>query len=127
MSIAPTVSVPGRTILSQQDGDSNELTLLITRSLNSGQIRLRDNQTLILSGVIQDTDRETVQKVPFLGDLPLIGQLFRRTTTENTRNEVIIIVTPRILDDSDRSQYGYTYQPGTEVQKVLNNNNTPFR
>jgi len=127
MSVAPVVSVPGRSIQVNQGSGFNEVTLLISRSLNSGQVRLRDNQTLILSGVIQDTDRETVQKVPFLGDLPLIGQLFRRTTTENTRNEVIIIVTPRILDDSDRSQYGYTYQPGTEVQKVLNNNNTPFR
>ena len=127
MSVAPVVSVPGRSIQVNQGAGFNEVTLLVSRSLNSGQVRLRDNQTLILSGVIQDTDRETVQKVPFLGDLPLIGQLFRRTTTENTRNEVIIIVTPRILDDSDRSQYGYTYQPGTEVQKILDNNNTPFR
>jgi type IV pilus assembly protein PilQ len=127
MSVAPTVSVPGQTIQVNQGAGFNPVTLLITRALTSGQIRLRDNQTLILSGVIQDTDVESVQKVPFLGDLPLIGQLFRRTTTENTRREVIIIVTPRIIDDSERSQFGYTYQPGPEVQKLIDNNNTPFR
>jgi type IV pilus assembly protein PilQ len=57
-----------------------------------------------------------------LGDLPIIGALFRQETNENTRNEVIIIVTPRIIDDSQNANWGYTYQPGAEVQKVLDSN-----
>jgi type IV pilus assembly protein PilQ len=119
MAISPSVSAPSSTTALS---DGNLITLLSRRTLNSGQIRLRDNQTLILSGVIQDTDRETTSKVPFLGDLPIIGSLFRSTNTSKTRNEVVIVVTPRILDDSDQSQFGYTYQAGPEVQKVLDSN-----
>jgi type IV pilus assembly protein PilQ len=96
--------------------------LISKRTLNSGQIRIRDGQTLVLSGIIRDTDRQTLTKVPFLGDLPIIGALFRQEQNQNIRNEVIIIVTPRIIDDSQNANWGYTYQPGPEVQKVLDSN-----
>ncbi len=122
MSISPSVSSIANIV---QLGNGDFASLLSRRSLTSGQIRLRDNQTLIMSGVIQDFDREFASKVPFLGDLPIIGALFRSQRTEKTRNEVVIVVTPRIIDDSDRSQFGYTYQPGAEVQKILNNNRVP--
>ena len=79
-------------------------------------------QSLVLSGVIQDSDRESVSKVPILGDLPIIGALFRSTQSINSRAEVIIIVTPRIIDDSQNANWGYTYQPGAETQKVLDSN-----
>ncbi len=96
--------------------------LISKRTLNSGQIRIRDGQTLVLSGVIRDSDRQTLVKVPILGDLPIIGALFRQETNENVRNEVIIIVTPRIIDDSQDATWGYTYQPSPETQKVLDSN-----
>jgi type IV pilus assembly protein PilQ len=127
MSVSPIVSAPTRTEVIQQTGGTNRVVFVSERSLNSGSIRMRDGQTLILSGVIQDSDRETVSKVPFFGDLPIIGALFRSTTTSNTRNEVIIIVTPRIINDTDTANWGYTYQPGPEAQKVLDSNRTPFQ
>lgn len=128
MSLSPTVSAVGQTIqVNQGAGGPNTVALLNTRTLNSGLIRLRDGQTLILSGVIQDADRESVSKVPFLADLPIVGSLFRTTSTQNTRNEVIIVVTPQIMDDSERANWGYAYQPGPEVQRVLDKNNVPFR
>jgi type IV pilus assembly protein PilQ len=119
MSISPKVSAPIQTITNP---DGSQQALLSERTLNSGRIRLRDGQTLILSGVIQDTDKETITKVPFFGDLPIIGALFRGSNSQNTRSEVIIIVTPRIMDDSQNSNFGYTYQPGAQVQKVLDSN-----
>ena len=119
MSLSPSVSSVAQTITNP---DGSQQALLSERTLNSGKIRLRDGQTLILSGVIQDTDRETITKVPFLGDLPIIGALFRGSNSQNTRSEVIIIVTPRIIDDSQNSNFGYSYQPSAEVQKVLDSN-----
>ncbi len=127
MALSPRVS----TIAGQRnvvtDNFSGPIDLLAQRVLNSGQVRLRDGQTLVLTGVIQDADREAVAKVPFFGDLPIIGALFRSTSTVKERSEVIILVTPQIMDDSDRAGFGYTYQPGPEVQKVLDNNRVPFR
>ncbi|MDX1977012.1 MAG: type II and III secretion system protein [Pseudanabaenaceae cyanobacterium bins.68] len=127
MSVAPVVGIPGAPIAITTNSFSGSITPLTQRRVTSGQIRMRDGQTLILTGVIQDSDREVVTKVPFLGDLPIIGSLFRSTGSQNTRSETIIIVTPKIQDDSDTSNWGYTYQPSPEAQKILDNNRVPFR
>jgi type IV pilus assembly protein PilQ len=116
LSVSPTVS----SVVDVVQGTT--VALLSRRTLNSGRIRLRDAQTLILSGVIQDSERETVQKIPLLGDIPLLGALFRRSISTNNRSEVVIIVTPRIIDDSQDANWGYTYQPGPETQKVMDSN-----
>ncbi|MFN9061461.1 MAG: type II secretion system protein GspD, partial [Pseudanabaena sp.] len=122
LSVSPRISVPlERGALNSTAGD-NFIIPISERVLNSGRIRLRDAQTLVLSGVIRDSDSEAVQKIPLLGDIPIIGALFRTTTTTNRRSEVIIIVTPRIIDDSQDANWGYTYQPGPEAQKVLDSN-----
>jgi type IV pilus assembly protein PilQ len=115
LSVAPTVSAPNGSVATT-DGD---ITLLSKRSLQSGAIRLRDGQTLILSGIIQDSDRVSVSKIPVLGDIPLLGSLFRKTNKSNQRNEVIVLLTPQIMDDSERSSYGYNYNPSPEVRGVL--------
>jgi type IV pilus assembly protein PilQ len=115
LSVAPTVSAPNGSV-STPDGN---ITLLSKRSLASGVVRLRDGQTLILSGIIQDADRTAISKVPILGDIPLLGSLFRKTNRQNQRNEVIVLLTPQIMDDSERSSYGYNYQPSQEVRGVL--------
>jgi type IV pilus assembly protein PilQ len=119
LSLSPSVSaIAGST----PNPGGGVITFLAERILNSGKIRLRDGQTFVLSGVIQDSDREVITKVPILGDLPIIGALFRGSDSQNTRSEVIIIVTPRIMDDSQNATWGYTYQPGPEAQKVLDSN-----
>jgi type IV pilus assembly protein PilQ len=99
--------------------DQGSITLISRRNVESGSIRVRDGQTLILTGIIQERDRSNVRKVPILGDLPLLGSLFRSTSRENQRQEVIVIVTPQIIDDSDRSSFGYGYVPGKEVRQYL--------
>ncbi|HBR76590.1 MAG TPA: general secretion pathway protein GspD [Cyanobacteria bacterium UBA11159] len=117
LSVNPTVSAPGASI--ETNSGQGQITLLQERTLQSGLIRLRDGQTLILSGIIQETDRTTVTKVPILGDIPILGALFRKTERQNNRQEVIILLTPQILDDSERSSFGYNYTPGRETQDFL--------
>jgi type IV pilus assembly protein PilQ len=116
LSVAPTVSAPNGAIQTPQDG---EITLLAERSLQSGLIRLRDGQTLILSGIIQDSDRVSVTKVPILGDIPILGALFRRTNKTSDRSEVIVLLTPQIVEDSERSSFGYNYTPSPDVRQIL--------
>ena len=89
------------------------------RKLKSGDVRLRDGQSLILTGVISDSDRQQVQKWPILGDIPLIGQLFRQTTSSREKNELVVIVTPRVLDDDEGGRYGYGYLPSTPASRQL--------
>ncbi|MBD2436087.1 AMIN domain-containing protein [Nostoc sp. FACHB-110] len=115
LSVAPTVSSPS----GSADTGNGQIILVSERSLTSGLIRLRDGQTLILSGIIQDQDRVSVSKIPILGDLPLIGSLFRKTNKSNQRNEVIVLLTPQVMDDSENSSYGYNYTPSPEVRQIL--------
>jgi type II secretory pathway component GspD/PulD (secretin) len=60
-------------------------------------VHLRDNETLVIGGLIQESSQRTETKIPFLGSLPLIGRAFRNDNTTSTRNELIIVVTPHIL------------------------------
>ncbi len=101
------------------DGNVNQISLLSERSLQSGLIRLRDGQTLIVSGIIRDQERIEASKIPILGDLPIIGSLFRRTTKNNQRAEVIVLLTPQILDDSDRSNFGYQNNISPDARQLL--------
>jgi type IV pilus assembly protein PilQ len=124
LSVAPSISRPsGALTVNIPGAGANQITLLAERRLETGQVRLRDGQTLLLTGVIQDQDRATIQKIPILGDIPILGALFRRTDRRNERREVIIMLTPRVLDDSDRSTFGYTYTPGSSVQQVIEQQN----
>ena len=116
LSVAPTITAPAG---EQTNPDDSKTTLLSARSLQSGQVRLRDGQTLILSGIIQDSDRSTVTKVPILGDIPILGALFRKSEQENTRQEVIILLTPQILDDSGDASFGYRYTSDRAVQERM--------
>jgi type IV pilus assembly protein PilQ len=115
LSVAPTVNSP----TSSSDTGNGRISLVAERSIQSGLIRLRDGQTLILSGIIQDQDRTTVSKLPILGDIPLLGALFRKTNRQNERREVIVLLTPQIMDDSERSSYGYNYTPSPQIRQVL--------
>jgi len=120
LSVAPVVKAPqAPATINVGGGGTQQIFLVSERSLNSGLIRLRDGQTLILSGIIQDSDRTTVSKIPILGDLPLIGALFRSTNRQNQRSEVIVLLTPQIMDDSQNSSYGYNYNPSPEVRQIL--------
>ncbi len=118
-TISPLISAVGNTVDFDSGFGENLLNLLNIRELSSGLIRLRDSQTLILSGIIQESDRTTISKVPILGDIPLLGALFRSTNRNNLRNEVIVLVTPQIIDDSEGSGFGYNYAPGREASQLL--------
>jgi type IV pilus assembly protein PilQ len=120
LSVAPNVKAPqSPENINLGSGGSQRIFLVSERSLNSGLVRLRDGQTLILSGIIQDADRTSVSKIPILGDIPLLGALFRRTDRTNERREVIVLLTPQVMDDSERSSFGYNYQPSPDVRGVL--------
>ena len=115
LNIDPKISVP------EPAGESNGVAIfnIVGRSLSSGSIRLRDRQTLILTGVIQDQDKEIARKWPILGDLPVIGQLFRSTDSQRSKNELVILVTPMIVDDEMGGSYGYGYRPSTREARQL--------
>ncbi len=123
--VSPTVSSIGGTV--RTGTSQGTIALLQERNLSSGEVRVRDGQTLILSGIIQEDERVSVSKVPILGDLPILGALFRSTEKTNQRNEVIVLLTPQILDDTERSNFGYSYTPGGETRQILQERGFPIQ
>jgi type IV pilus assembly protein PilQ len=109
-SISPTITAATR---QQQIPNCGPIEILAIRSLDSGGARVRDGQTLIMTGVISDYDSKTVRKWPILGDMPLIGQFFRDTNGGRRKRELVIMVTPRILREDQGGAFGYGYQPST--------------
>jgi len=60
-------------------------------------LQIKDGETQILAGLIQDDDRVSAQKVPGLGDIPIVGRLFRNQTDDREKTEIILLITPRIV------------------------------
>ncbi len=116
-TLSPSVSA----ITGTQDVQGcGPINILSVRRLDTGSVRVRDGQTLILTGVISDSDSQAVTKWPILGDLPLIGQFFRGTSSTRQKNELVILVTPRIIDEDQGGSYGYGYSPSLpESRRML--------
>ncbi|MDM7327274.1 MAG: AMIN domain-containing protein, partial [Thermosynechococcus sp. Uc] len=98
--LSPEVSAPAGTydVIFAGAGGSSTVTLLSQRRMESGRIRLRDGQTLMLAGIIQDQDLSLVTKIPIQGDIPLKGRLFRRESNQRQRKELVVMVTPKSID-----------------------------
>jgi type II secretory pathway component GspD/PulD (secretin) len=64
-------------------------------------IMVRDGQTIVIGGLFRDVVVTSRSQIPLLGDLPLIGALFRSTTDTNQRQEVIVLLTPHIIDEPE--------------------------
>jgi len=60
-------------------------------------VRAEDGQTIIIAGMMKEKKAETVTKVPFLGDIPGLGALFRRTDRQKEKTELVILLTPTVL------------------------------
>ena len=118
LSVSPSVSSIGATQSFESGGGAtNTISLLSEREVNSGLVRLRDSQTLILSGIIQDQERTTISKVPILGDIPLLGSLFRSSDKTSERAEVIVLLTPEIVEEDAGLASNFT--PSKESREIL--------
>ena len=76
-------------------------TLLSHRDLDLKNVRIKDGETLVIGGMISEEEQKVIGKVPVLGDIPLIGTLFRSTTSTKNKNEMVIMITPKIVTDTE--------------------------
>lgn len=69
-----------------------------TRTITT-QVLVNNGQTVVLGGILETEQRDTVTKVPLLGDIPVLGHLFKNTSKTNNKDELLIFVTPKILQE----------------------------
>ncbi|GAC1396062.1 MAG: hypothetical protein NVSMB59_14780 [Vulcanimicrobiaceae bacterium] len=91
-----SVTVALHPIVNSETGILNGIPQIATRDTQT-TVSLLPDQTLVIGGLIQDTQTQTDTKVPVLGDLPLIGSFFHEKTKNRVRNELVITVTPHVV------------------------------
>jgi len=64
-------------------------------------VRLQDGETMVIGGLIGSEETRSLSKIPFLGDLPILGAFFRSVRTSKSESEIMIFLTAHILDDTD--------------------------
>ncbi|MEN1971878.1 type IV pilus secretin PilQ [Luteimonas sp. MJ204] len=107
LKVTPTITADGRVFLTlavkkDEIEDYTEITgfgsvpNLAKREVTTA-VLIEDGQTVVIGGVYEFSDRNSVSKVPFLGDLPILGNLFKTKGRSKTKAELLIFVTPRVL------------------------------
>ena len=82
-------------------------------------VRIRQGDTLVMGGLIDRSEKELVRRVPILGDLPIIGEVFKNTETDSSATELIVFVTPRILADPPAMSVASINTPGPSKQELM--------
>jgi len=105
LEVTPTINAEDRITLKIKpessfptQESSGDIPIIRTRTAQTTVV-IKDGETLVIGGLIDDQDSKGVKKVPLLGDIPIIGAFFRSNTSRKTRNELLIFVTPRIVRD----------------------------
>lgn len=91
--------------VSSLSNTSGAVDLVTNKRTLTTSVMVSDNATLVLGGLIDEDVEETVQKVPALGDIPLLGNLFKYRVTKRTRRNLMIFIRPRILSDPGLADY----------------------
>jgi type II secretory pathway component GspD/PulD (secretin) len=73
-------------------------------------VRVKSGDTLVVGGLIDRTDEHSLRKVPVLGGIPVLGEAFKNTEVSDTASELIVFVTPQILDETKMARVASSSQ-----------------
>jgi type IV pilus assembly protein PilQ len=110
LKVTPTITADDRVVLNlavKKDAvnryidnpGGGQVPIIDKREINTS-VLVDNGQTVVLGGVYEVEKRDDLTKVPFLGDVPILGNLFKKTGRTDTKAELLIFVTPRILSES---------------------------
>jgi type IV pilus secretin PilQ/predicted competence protein len=116
LTLTPQISADGTILLEVHpevsDGSVSSLGLPSERTAEATtHMLVKHGQTVVLGGLIQERTSDQVAKVPLLGDIPLLGHLFRRTTKSKTVSELVVLITPHIIGP----------EPDEAMRETINN------
>jgi len=95
LSVLPRISANAGFVTAP---DGSQRPRLDVRELDT-RVTVRSGHTLLMGGLISSSGENTEQKIPFLGDIPLLGVFFRREVRDNSQRNLVMLITPTILDD----------------------------
>ena len=112
LKVTPTITNDGRVFLNlnvKKDeveeylelSGYGEVPIISKREINTA-VLVEDGQTVVIGGVYEFTDRSSLAKVPFLGDIPFLGNLFKKKGRSKEKAELLIFITPKVLSVAKR-------------------------
>jgi type IV pilus assembly protein PilQ len=104
LEVTPQITPEGNVILDVKiNKDSLGALTALGRELNIKEIKtkvlIENGGTIVIGGIFEQTDTSSVTKIPLLGDIPVLGNLFKTTQKESTRTELLIFLTPRVVSE----------------------------
>lgn len=116
--------------ISAVKGKGDAIDLITTKRAAKTSIVVKNKETVVIGGLIQDTEEENIQKTPFLGDIPGLGWLFKTKTKTKNKTNLMILLTPHIVKDAadlatvsdeQRAKFGEATKnrDAVDVQKVI--------
>ena len=113
--VAIKVTLEVSNIVDRVETRSGTVAYRIGTRTATSVLRLKDGENQLLAGLISDEDRRTASKVPFLGDIPVLGRLFGSQNNEGIKTEIVLSITPRIIRNILRPEaYLAQFDGGTE-------------
>jgi len=104
LDVTPQITPEGNVILVVKiNKDSLGTLTALGREINVKEVRtevlVENGGTVVIGGIFEQNDSTTVTKVPFLGDLPYMGWMFKSTTRDTSRTELLVFLTPRVVTE----------------------------
>jgi len=113
--VALKVTLEVSNILDKENTKSGTVAYRIGTRTATSVLRLKDGENQLMAGLISDEDRRTASKLPFLGEIPVLGRLFGSHSDEGKKTEIVLSITPRILRNIQRVEaYLAEFDGGTE-------------
>jgi type IV pilus assembly protein PilQ len=111
LKVTPTITNDGRVFLSMNvkkdevqgfiDTGAGNVPTIAKREINTA-VLMEDGQTVVIGGVYEFKDQRDLSKVPFLGDIPIIGNLFKKNGRSKSKAELLVFVTPKVIRVAQR-------------------------
>ena len=109
LEVTPQITPDGNVVLEvnvnkDSRGEETRAGFAINTQHVTTKVMVENGGTVVLGGIYQQTETNTVRKVPLLGDLPLLGYLFKTTARTNNKTELLVFITPKIVADKVSSR-----------------------
>lgn len=103
-----------------QNGFTPDGTPIISTRKATTNVKIKNGQTIVIGGLIRDSILKTEKKIPLLGDIPLLGYLFKKTVSKKQKTELIVFIRPIIMQDNfETNLFEYDFQIKDKVKKNL--------
>lgn len=99
MRVRPSITSPLANIQIGTGDNGTEITPVSTREVIIQDVRVKAGETLAIAGLIKENDIDQIGKLPYAGDLPVFGALFKNKIKTHNKTEIVILITPKIISD----------------------------